>query len=126
MRILLDTHAFIFALSSDSGLKGDARELLEDPANSIYFSAVNVWEIEIKVRIGKLERPRADPIAIARRSGWEELPITSRHALALSGLDLIHHDPFDRLLIAQALFEGLTILTRDRVFALYDVPSIEC
>ena len=124
MRYLLDTNALIFALTDEERLSEAVRQALRSKSNEVYFSAVNIWEIEIQVKSGKLERPVEDTVAVARRTGWIELPVTSSHAVATSGFDLFHSDPFDRLLIAQAKIEGLIIVTSDRVFELYDVPLL--
>lgn len=124
MRLLLDTNALILALADEERLSLGAQQALHSLSNEVYFSAVNIWEIEIKVKTGKLERPVDDIVVVARGTGWRELPITARHATATSELDLHHSDPFDRLLIAQARCEGLTIVTSDRVFDRYDVPIL--
>jgi PIN domain nuclease of toxin-antitoxin system len=126
MRLLLDTNALIWLLASPSRAAATARDAVTDPANEVFFSAVNVWEIEIKAAIGKLERPAPDAIVAAHAQGYAELPLTARHAAALRGLPLHHADPFDRLLIAQAQAEGLTLVTRDRAFDRYDVPTLAC
>lgn len=92
----------------------------------IYFSALNLAEIEIKVALGKMERPAPDPIAAARAQGWAELPLAAKHASAVKRLPLYHRDPFDRLLLAQALTEDTTLVSRDQAFELYDVRVLPC
>jgi PIN domain nuclease of toxin-antitoxin system len=110
----------------DSGrLAPASRELLHDPANDLFLSAASAWEIAIKVATGKLRLSQPPAALITRwmaevRTG--ALPILHAHALRACELPLHHRDPFDRLLIAQAQIEGLTVLTADRQFASYDVP----
>jgi PIN domain nuclease of toxin-antitoxin system len=115
MRILLDTHSLLWAAKGI--LSGHARSLIEDTANEMYFSAVNLWEIEIKHR-----RLSFDPNALHQnllKNGYRELAITTRHVLALSRLPALHGDPFDRILIAQALSERLLLLTADKMVKQY-------
>ncbi len=126
MRLLLDTHTLIFALTSKEMLKPEAVVALSNPENEVYFSAANIWEIEIKVKLGKLQRPTLRVAAAARKLGCVELPITAEHAEVAGRLELYHHDPFDRILIAQATVEGLTVVTRDRAFDEYGVSILAC
>ncbi|MEM1116758.1 MAG: type II toxin-antitoxin system VapC family toxin [Bacteroidota bacterium] len=126
MRLLLDTNALIYLVGEPDVMRAAARDAVRDPANAVFFSAVNVWEIEIKVKRGKLSRPAPDVIAAAARQGYAELAISARHGEASGRLPLHHRDPFDRVLIAQAQVEGLTLVTRDRAFAPYDVPVLPC
>ncbi|HET6569008.1 MAG TPA: type II toxin-antitoxin system VapC family toxin [Rhodothermales bacterium] len=123
---LLDTFALIALLSAPDRLKSDAYDMLTDSAQRVYFSPASIWEIEIKVKIGKLVRPAADVIHAARRQGYEDLPVIAEHAAAAGRLPMHHRDPFDRLLIAQALHEGFTVATADPRFASYGVPIIYC
>jgi PIN domain nuclease of toxin-antitoxin system len=126
MRLLLDTHALIWLLAEPARLRAAALEAVVDPTNEVFFSVLNIAEIEIKVATGKLVRPASDASAGARAQGYAELALTAEHAAALSHLPLLHRDPFDRMLIAQALVEDLTVVTRDRAFADYDVPTLGC
>lgn len=107
-------------------MRAEARDAIADPANEVVFSAVNVWEIEIKARAGKLVLPTDDTLAAARSLPIRELAISSDHARRAGRLPLHHRDPFDRVLVAQALAEGLTLVTRDRAFAPYGVPVLPC
>lgn len=126
MRLLLDTHALIFLLAEPERLARAARDAIADPANEVAFSAANIWEIEIKAAIGKLVPPAAETLAVARSMPLGELAMTADHAQIAGRLPAHHNDPFDRVLIAQALAEGLTLVTRDGAFARYDVPVLPC
>lgn len=121
MRILLDTHAFLFWRIDD--LTDRAREVIADPDNEVYLSAASVWEISIKQGIGRLTIP-GDVGEMAAEDGFLPLPITFNHAQLAGELPLHHRDPFDRLIIAQALCEGFVIATRDAAFAQYGAPLI--
>ncbi len=122
MKLLLDTHALLWWLS-DSSLAGEARKAIAAPGNSVFVSAANMWEISIKQALGKLT-VGADLLDHIANTGFEQLPITLEHAIAAGALPGRHKDPFDRMLIAQAQVEGLTIVTRDNRFRLYEVPII--
>jgi PIN domain nuclease of toxin-antitoxin system len=118
MRILLDTHVFIWAVTDSRRLRAPVRTLLAE-ADEIRVSAASIWEIAIKSRIGKLS---GNPAAFAdsiRQSGFRELPVSTRHAARVATLPLHHTDPFDRLLIAQAVCEPLQLVTADRGLAAY-------
>jgi PIN domain nuclease of toxin-antitoxin system len=126
VRLLLDTHALLWWLADDAQLGTQARELIEDPGNDVVVSVASLWEIVIKVRIGKLE---ADIEAIARsigRQGFVVLDIATPHLLALAGLPMHHRDPFDHLLIAQAIAEDATLVTADRNASRYPVRLLNC
>ena len=126
MRLLLDTHALIFLLSSPERMKSKARDAIADTANEVLFSAANIWEIEIKTKTGKLGLPRADALVAARSLPIGELVITAAHARLAGRLPLYHADPFDRVLIAQAQSEALVLVTRDGAFEKYDVATLAC
>jgi PIN domain nuclease of toxin-antitoxin system len=118
VRLLLDTHIFIWSVTGDRQLKRAMRVYMSS-AEAVFVSAASIWEIAIKARLGKIE---GDPEALAaaiEASGLQELPVTTRHAAAVSKLPLHHNDPFDRLLLAQAFSEPLRLLTADRVLAEY-------
>jgi PIN domain nuclease of toxin-antitoxin system len=118
MRLLLDTHVFIWFVTDSRRLKASARNLL-DAADSAYVSAASIWEIAIKASIGKLE---GDAVAFAEAiesSGFHELPVTADHAVRVARLPRHHGDPFDRLLLAQALAEPLTLVTADATLRAY-------
>jgi PIN domain nuclease of toxin-antitoxin system len=123
LKLLLDTHALLALLSSDYPLSASAQEAMEQPDAQLLASAVNVWEIAIKRKVGKLEAP-GDAIERIGDTGADILAITARHAHAGGSLPLHHRDPFDRLLIAQAKLEGCAILTRDPAFAAYGVAVV--
>ena len=124
MKLLLDTHLLIWAADSAERVPAGARALMAEPANVLYFSVASLWEIAIK---SGLNRP--DFLVDARvlrcgliDNGYCELPILSEHAVALDVLPSIHKDPFDRLLIVQAMVEGITLLTNDAALARYQGP----
>lgn len=123
MRLLLDTHALLWALTNDERLKSETRAAIESPEHVVAVSAVSAWEIEIKRATGKLDPPRDLPEQV-ERGRFVPLPITIEHAVAAGALPPHHRDPFDRMLIAQAQLEGLTIVTRDRRFQPYSVAVL--
>lgn len=115
MRLLLDTHILLWALGEPSKLPAAVRSLIVDPANDILFSAASIWEIAIKIQIGRANF-KAEPSAIARAavaSEFAELPVRSEHGALTARLPPHHRDPFDRLLVAQALTEPARLLTVD-------------
>ena len=124
MRLLLDTHALLWALAQPRRLSARARAAIASADSEVFVSAASAWEIAIKRAIGKLTAP-ADLEAILDQTGIERLPITVSHALAAGALPLIHSDPFDRMLVAQARIEGLTLVTRDPHIAAYDVAVLQ-
>lgn len=125
MRILVDTQTWLWMQVDPDRLNDDALELARDPNRELLLSAASSWEIAIKHALGKLTLP-VEPAAYVpdrmRSSGITALPVTHSHALAVATLPRHHRDPFDRLLVAQAQLDQLTILTADRVFDPYDVP----
>ena len=123
MKLLLDTHFLLWWLNDDPALGARGREVIADPENLILFSAASVWEIRIKEAIGKIELPDTFAEVLATQP-FEALAVTARHADALRGMPFHHRDPFDRMLVAQATVENLTILTRDDVIARYGVPTL--
>jgi len=121
LNLLLDTHLLLWAASEPKRLSAKARVLLLDPANHLVFSSASLWEVSIK---NGLERPdfNVDPRRLWRMllvNGYRELPVTSEHAVAVNELPPLHKDPFDRILVAQARVEGLTLLTVDKAVAKY-------
>lgn len=126
MRLLIDTHLLLWASEDRKRLPAKAEALMADPDNQLVFSAVNIWEIVVK---HGLKRPDFDLDApVFRRQLLDAgygIPVTSLHALELAGLPLIHRDPFDRLLIAQAMAEGMRLLTADRQIAFYPGPILK-
>lgn len=121
MNLLLDTHLLLWAASEPKRLSAKARTLLLDPANHLVFSSASLWEISIKNGLDRADF-NVDPRRLWRMllvSGYRELPVTSEHTVAVNELPSLHKDPFDRLLIAQARVEGLTLLTVDKAVAKY-------
>jgi PIN domain nuclease of toxin-antitoxin system len=121
MSLLLDTHVVLWWLIDDETLAGDIKDRLDHELN-VYVSPATIWEVAIKQSLGKLQPP--DLPERIRDSGFRELPITSAHAIAAGRLPLIHRDPFDRMLIAQAQLEELTLVTRDAHIHKYDVDVL--
>lgn len=123
MKVLLDTHAAIWWFSDPSLLDSHARTTLEDPQTAVFLSAASVWEAATKASSGRLELPM--PLAdAARQSGVHELGIGWEHAQRAAELPPIHRDPFDRFMVAQAIVEGLVLVTRDAVIARYPVATM--
>lgn len=123
MNLLLDTHALLWWLDDSPTLSKKAREFISDGGNMVFVSAVVIWEIRIKQSLGKLEIPSVFRDAL-KNQAFEMLPITDEHAHLIEELPPHHRDPFDRMLIAQAKYEGLTLVTRDKIFMKYNVPII--
>lgn len=124
MRLLLDSHVLIWWLEDPKLLHRRLRPLLHDSSNEAFFSAASIWELGLKIAKGKLRLP-ANFADLLTADGYDELPVTATHAVRTLSLPSIHPDPFDRLLIAQALCEGLVLATRDACIQRYDVPVIE-
>ncbi|MDZ5447442.1 type II toxin-antitoxin system VapC family toxin [Micromonospora sp. 4G57] len=123
MTLLLDTHIALWAITGDATLGEEFLDRLRyDP--DIFLSPVSLWEITIKQTDGKLAGP-ADLAERVRDMGLRELPVTHAHAIAAGRLPFHHRDPFDRMLVAQAVTEGLTLVTRDVSIALYDVDVLK-
>jgi PIN domain nuclease of toxin-antitoxin system len=122
VRLLLDTHALLWWLA-DEGLSPTARDAIADPANLVAVSAASAWEISIKKALGKLAAPD-DLDQQVQAGGFTALPISIAHGIAAGRLARHHEDPFDRMLIAQAITEGLTIVTRDKRFEDYAVALL--
>mgnify|MGYP001824840489 CR=1 FL=1 len=122
-RLLLDTHAFLWWMEGADQLMAGARTAIEAQESVVFLSAASAWEMSIKRAKGRLESP-SDVSGALEANGFRELPISVAHAQAVEGLPPHHADPFDRLLIAQALIEDLTIVTRDPAFEAYGVPLL--
>ncbi|MBX3172447.1 MAG: type II toxin-antitoxin system VapC family toxin [Candidatus Eremiobacteraeota bacterium] len=123
MRILLDTHFLLWWIAGARELGDNARTIIANPENLIFYSAASLWELRIKEGTGKLELPE-DFFSALSQEAFEALAVTARHTEGLRKLPFHHRDPFDRMLIAQARLENLTLLTRDQVVTLYDVQSM--
>lgn len=125
MILLLDTHILLRAAYDPPGLSQDARSIIEDHSNTLVFSAASIWEVAIKSSLG-----RKDFLADARvlrrallEAGYQELPLDGAHTAAVADLPALHKDPFDRILLAQARHEGITLLTSDQTVAAYGQPT---
>jgi PIN domain nuclease of toxin-antitoxin system len=126
MKLLFDTHTFIWWDSEPERLPADLLALCQDPTHRLILSVASVWEMQIKLQLGKLalKKPLAELIADQQEAnGVEVLPVTLEHVLALDRLPAHHRDPFDRLLISQTLVEDTLLLTRDPAIVLYDVET---
>ena len=121
--LLLDTHALLWWLADDPQLPAAAREAIRDPERSACVSAVSAWEITVKRALGKLEVPD-EWVSAVEAEGFRRLDITWAHVLEVGELPDVHRDPFDRLLVAQARVEGLTLVTGDERIAGYDTPIL--
>lgn len=124
MRLLLDTHALLWWLSDDPTLGNKARALIADPANDVLVSVASLWEIVVKVRVGKLTANIAAICAGAQAEGFVTLDIRPAHLAALAALPAHHRDPFDHLLLAQAQAEGLAFVSADQYAPLYPVAHV--
>ena len=123
MKLLLDTHAALWWLSDDARIGNDAARQLTDETNQVLLSSTVVWEVAIKRALGKLRAPE-DVATVLAASSFGPLSISIDHATLAGSLPSHHRDPFDRLLIAQATLDSLTIVTRDPRFAVYGVPLL--
>ena len=124
MKLLLDTHLLLWAAGEPGRLSKEARNLINDPQNELLFSAASLWEVSIKRGLGRKDFS-ADPRRLRRGlldNGYGELPIHSDHVVVLDSLPVIHKDPFDRILVAQAVAEGIELLTTDPQVAQYGGP----
>lgn len=124
MKLLLDTHLLLWAAGEPTRLPGEARSALDNPENELIFSVASLWEVSIKRGLGRADF-NADPRLLRRGlldNGYSELPITSDHVVAVDSLPLVHKDPFDRVLVAQAIVEGVILLTTDSLLTKYPGP----
>ena len=119
-QLLLDTHVALWAFASPELLTTEVRTAITDPRNTVMVSAISVWEVEIKRALGKLDAPEGFAALCVDR-GFDPLDITFRHAEVAGALPSHHTDPFDRMLIAQAITENLELVTKDRAMSKYDV-----
>jgi PIN domain nuclease of toxin-antitoxin system len=128
VRLLLDSHVFLWWLRDDRRLARKARAAIAAPTTSVFVSAASIWEIAIKLSVGKLRWRDARGTTLAdtiTACGFTELPVTASHAAGVRMLPHHHGDPFDRLLVAQALAEGLRVITADDVFLRYGVSVLQ-
>lgn len=124
MRLLADSCVVVWWLEDPSQLSDAARAAIEDGNNDVVLSAASVWELWLKIAKGKLKLP-ATFVEVLREEGFSDLPVSSEHAALAAALPGHHADPFDRMLVAQAISEGLVLVTRDGVIPKYDVPILE-
>jgi PIN domain nuclease of toxin-antitoxin system len=123
VNLLLDTHVLLWCLSAPDKLSARTRKRIERADQVVFVSAVSAWEIEIKRALGKLKAPK-DLAHQLQAKRFSELPLEVRHTAALSSLPRLHQDPFERMLIAQAMADGLTLVTTDQAIRAYPVPTI--
>jgi PIN domain nuclease of toxin-antitoxin system len=127
MRLLLDTHVFLWYISADPRLPVAFRDAIRDPANQVYLSVASVWEAVVKHGLGKLPVPEPPAEYLPRQREAHKiatLPVEEAAMAHLAGLPLLHRDPFDRILVAQALQHGLTVVTVDDAVRAYSVPVL--
>ena len=124
MKLLLDTHMLLWWLADDARLGPEARELIADPANDVLVSAVSLWEIVVKARIGKLEADIGAILAAVSANGFTRLGVEDAHLRALRDVPRHHRDPFDHLLIAQAMAEGAAFCSADAWVGRYGVKMV--
>jgi PIN domain nuclease of toxin-antitoxin system len=125
VRLLLDTHAYLWWLADDPQLRPAARAAIEAPQSVVHVSAASIWEIAVKAQLGRIGLRNADLTAEIDANGFVELPIRAHHAQRAGALPRHHDDPFDRMLIAQAEIERLLLVTRDRRLRAYGVELLE-
>ena len=127
MKLLLDTHVFLWWIGDSERLSLPARQAITTASNAVFFSAASAWELAVKIRLGKLkleddlERFLPDQL---QRNAITALPISLSHAMRLHSLPLHHRDPFDRMIVVQAQMDGLTLVTADPFIRLYDLPTL--
>ena len=127
MKVLLDTHVWLWMWGEPEHLRNEAREVLEDPATELHVSAVTVWEIATKAAAGRLRLPKSPDAWLTdprHRRDVTEVPITFAHAIRAGSLPPHHRDPFDRMLVAQAQSEGLVLVSADRQLEAYEVERL--
>jgi PIN domain nuclease of toxin-antitoxin system len=127
MRLLLDTHVFLWYITADPKLPTTFRDAIRDPANEVYLSAASVWEAVVKHALGKLPLPAAPAHYLPRQRAAhriESLPVEEAALAPLAALPALHRDPFDRILVSQALHHGLTLVTADDAVRAYPVPLL--
>lgn len=127
MRLLLDTHALLWWLLGDPALSAVARDAIAADGNDVFVSAASAWEITTKFRIGKMPKARvvaADVAGIVARHGFFELPVTISHGKLAGSLPGVHKDPFDRILVAQAILADMQIVSRDEILSAYGIARL--
>ena len=126
MRILLDTHAFIWFAEDDSQLNQTIKKTIEKPTNDIFLSIASIWEMAIKMQLNKLKINKSieEIIDLVTLNGFELVPILPDHIIKMTTLNFYHRDPFDRIIIAQGLDENFKIVSRDKIFDNYGIERI--
>ena len=127
MKLLVDTHAFLWLVEGSPRLSATARIALSDPNNLLFLSAASIWELAIKIGNAKLSLRDPLDVFVFKWTGTYQLdilPVRGPHATAVLGLPAVHRDPFDRMLVAQAASEGITLLSGDAIFSSYAVPVL--
>lgn len=127
MNLLLDTHVALWAIVDSPKLTEKARELIQSPKTAVWISAASVWEVAIKHALARGDMPVAsqDAVRYFRESGYRFLAVEAEHAVAVEGLPAHHNDPFDRILVAQALIEPMRLMTHDALVARYSDTIIK-
>jgi len=127
LNLLLDTHVALWAITDSPKLPQKARDLIQSPRTTVWISAANVWEIAIKHALGRGDMPVSseDAVHYFRESGYRFLSVEAEHAVAIETLPAHHQDPFDRILIAQALVEPMRLMTHDPIVSLYNDTIIK-
>jgi PIN domain nuclease of toxin-antitoxin system len=127
LNLLLDTHVALWAITDSPKLQKKARELIQSPKTEVWISAASIWEISIKHSLGRGDMPISGQVAVGyfRDAGYRFLSVDIEHAAAIEDLAAHHHDPFDRILIAQAMVEPMRLMTHDPVVARYSDTIIE-
>ncbi|MHB1157340.1 MAG: type II toxin-antitoxin system VapC family toxin [Phycisphaerales bacterium] len=120
---LLDTHVLLWLLNDTNRLSSQAQQAIDEPDGPLWFSAASIWEMSIKCSLGLLRTPD-NLLDVLEENEIDVLPVTAAHALAVASLPLLHRDPYDRMLIAQARIERLTLVTRDQNIMRYDVKTL--
>ncbi len=127
MKLLLDTHIFLWFISGDQKLAHGARDIIRDPVNEIYMSVVSIWESIVKYQLGKLQFPTPPDVYLPKqreRHSIRSLSIDEACVSRLTGLPMLHRDPFDRILICQALQHNMTLVTVDKIVKKYSVSTL--
>lgn len=126
MNYLLDTHALIWFLNGEEHLSEKSKKVIENPENSLFISIATIWELAIKISLGKFKFDQGFKqfLELIEENGFEVIPISLEHALRLSTLEFLHRDPFDRLIVVQAMTDNLTVITRDEYMEKYSISTL--
>ncbi len=126
MNYLLDTHTLIWFLNGEENLSDKSKEAIENPENSNFISIASIWELAIKISLDKFkfEKGFKKFLELIDENGFEVIPVSFEHAIRLSRLEFIHRDPFDRLIVVQAMTDNLTVITRDENMTKYEIKTL--